>query len=74
MLAEDDEKKTLNYNERNCILYRKGEKVILNYLKETSAFVQELLKMSSKDAKVKVNTSPAEILETTGGYLKGVVL
>ena len=30
--------------------------------------------MSLKDAKVKVNTSSSEVLDTTGGYLKGVVL
>ena len=32
ILEKDDKEKTLTYNERNCILYRQGEKIILDFL------------------------------------------
>lgn len=32
ILEKDDKEKTLTYNERNCILYRHGEKIILDFL------------------------------------------
>ena len=33
LLEKDDTEKTLTYNQRNCILYRSGEKTILEFLK-----------------------------------------
>lgn len=35
ILKEDDENgNKLGFNKRNCVLYRKGEKVILHFLKD----------------------------------------
>lgn len=42
---------TLSFNERNCVLFRSGEKEILHFLIEFSDYVTELLNMSFKDAK-----------------------
>jgi len=56
ILEKDDQEQTLSYNERNCILYRQGEKIILHFLKTCSQRFVKLLGMSQKDAKKEVNS------------------
>jgi hypothetical protein len=41
----------LTFNEKNCIQYRKGEKEILHYLIDCAGKVNQLSKMTSKEAK-----------------------
>ena len=54
ILKKDDEDGgQLGFNKRNCVLYRKGEKVILHFLKDCADRVFKLIKMSQKDAKRK---------------------
>ena len=55
LLAKDEQEKCLTYNQRNCILFRSGEKKILHFLKEAAAIFARLTKMSLKDAVKEVN-------------------
>ena len=53
-LEEDMEilkREDLTFNERNCVLFRSGEKEILVFLMEMSDYVLKLLEMKFKDAK-----------------------
>ena len=53
-LEEDMEilkKEDLSFNERNCTLFRSGEKEILHFLIELADYVLNLLQMKFKDAK-----------------------
>ena len=53
-LEEDMEilrRDNLTFNERNCVLFRSGEKEILVFLIEMSDYVLKLLEMKFKDAK-----------------------
>ena len=36
LITEDKENNNLTVNERNCILYRKNEKIILHFLKDSA--------------------------------------
>jgi len=51
ILAEDDICKTLSFNERNCVLFRSGEKEILHFYIEFSEYMTSLLGMKFKEAK-----------------------
>lgn len=51
LLAEDDEKQTLSFNERNCVLFRQGEKEILHWFIEFVDFITSLMTLKFKDAK-----------------------
>lgn len=55
VLAKDDQEKCLTYNQRNCILFRSGEKKILHFLKDAAATFGRLTKMSLKEAVKEVN-------------------
>ena len=44
-------KEDLSFNERNCTLFRSGEKEILHFLIELADYVLNLLQMKFKDAK-----------------------
>lgn len=46
VLAKDDQEKCLTYNQRNCILFRSGEKKILHFLKDAATTFGRLTKMS----------------------------
>ena len=46
LLAKDDQEPSLGFNIRNCILYRKGEKDILHYLKDCCDKIQKCVKMT----------------------------
>jgi len=55
ILEKDDKEDSLGFNKRNCVLYRKGEKVILHFLKDCASRVYKLVQMSQKDAKKEIN-------------------
>ena len=56
MLAKDDKEGTLSRNKRNCILYRKSEKTVLLWLKETARRVEDMAKFTSgKEARWEIN-------------------
>ena len=48
---EDDQKHMLTINERNCVLFRMGEKEILRFLATCSDMMQTILKQTQKEAK-----------------------
>ena len=50
LLDKDERRNKLGIAKRNCILYRKGEKVILNYLIECAESAEIIVDMSSEDA------------------------
>ena len=50
LIAEDDQNNSLTRNQRNCILYRMGEKKILKYLISFAGTIQTILKSENKDA------------------------
>lgn len=51
ILAKDDETHSLSFNERNCVLFRAGEKEILHFYIEFTEYMGSLLGMKFKDAK-----------------------
>jgi histone-lysine N-methyltransferase SETD3 len=51
ILAKDDETHSLSFNERNCVLFRSGEKEILHFYIEFTEYMSSLLGMKFKDAK-----------------------
>ena len=55
ILDDDDANHNLTQNQRNCVLYRHGEKKILHFLIDTSQKIIPLLGMNFKDARKEVN-------------------
>ena len=55
------ERTDLSFNERNCTLFRSGEKEILIFLMELADFVLNLLEMKFKDAKKATQNLPAKM-------------
>ena len=51
----------LSFNERNCILFRSGEKEILIFMMEMADYVLDLLNMKFKDAKKQTQNLPAKM-------------
>ena len=71
-LEEDMEilqRDNLTFNERNCTLFRSGEKEILVFLIEMADYVLVLLEMKFKDAKKYTQTLPAK-MESCRDYLQ----
>jgi len=71
-LAEDYEllkQPDLTFNERNCTLFRSGEKEILVFLIEMADYVQNLLSMKFKDAKKHTQSLPAK-MDSCRDYLQ----
>jgi len=48
ILDKDQIEQHLSTNERNCIIHRKGEKVVLNFLKECADRLEEFSEMTMK--------------------------
>ena len=46
LIAQDDQQRMLTLNERNCVLFRMGEKAILRFLVTCSDMMQTILKLS----------------------------
>lgn len=49
----EEEDRELTFNERNCVLFRYGEKEILVFLTEFADYCLDLLSISFKEAKKK---------------------
>jgi hypothetical protein len=60
ILAEDDANPTLSFNQRNCVLFRQGEKEILHFYLEFSDFLTTLLGMKFKEAKKECQKLPQQ--------------
>ena len=56
ILAKDNAEHSLAQNKRNCVLYRKMDKEVLYFLKDSAQKVAELMTMTAKDAKKEVNS------------------
>ena len=65
LLKKDD----LTFNERNCYLFRSGEKEILIFLMEMADYVLNLLSMKFKDAKRHTQSLPAK-MDSCRDYLQ----
>uniref|UniRef100_A0A7S3N3N8 Rubisco LSMT substrate-binding domain-containing protein n=1 Tax=Strombidium inclinatum TaxID=197538 RepID=A0A7S3N3N8_9SPIT len=72
LLAEDDKESKLSYNERNCVLFRVGEKEILEFLVKSSKRMMMLGGLSQKEAKKEVNKY--DDFEGCMAYFKSVIL
>jgi hypothetical protein len=55
LLEKDEASQKLTSNERNCVLFRVGEKRILDFLLTSANRMIELSKMTQKEAKRVVN-------------------
>ena len=63
------ERDNLTFNERNCTLFRAGEKEILIFLIDMADYVLRVLEMKFKDAKKYTQTLPAK-MESCRDYLQ----
>ena len=77
LLAKEDrlenDKRTLTYNTRNCVLLRVGEKKILHYLVETATNLIELSKMNRKGA-IGAMMKKFNIFKPSMSYVKGTFI
>lgn len=55
---------SLTFNQRNCVLFRSGEKEILHFLIEFSDYVTQLLAMTFKEAKKTTQALPDKFYST----------
>ena len=65
----EEKERQLSFNERNCVLFRYGEKEILLFLMEFADYCLDLLNLTFKEAKKKTQNLP-EKFETTRDYLQ----
>ena len=72
LLEEDDKEKKYSYNERNCILFRQGEKIILRFLQIAGERFLKLLTMSQKEARKEVNSYKG--FEPCSDYFRQTIL
>ncbi len=63
------EREDLTFNERNCVLFRSGEKEILTFLIDMADYVLKLLEMKFKDAKKFTQNLPAN-MDSCRDYLQ----
>ena len=63
------ERDNLTFNERNCVLYRSGEKEIMLFMIELADYVLNVLEMKFKDAKKHTQTLPRK-MESCRDYLQ----
>ena len=72
LLTKDDAEKIFTSNERNCVLYRQGEKIILAFLETAADRFLKLLTMSQKEARKEVNSYKG--FEPCADYFRHTVL
>ncbi len=60
ILKKDDTEHNLTFNQRNCVLFRSGEKEILHFYIEFSDYITTLLGMKFKDAKKETQILPKQ--------------
>ena len=58
MIAKDEQEAFLTRNQRNCVLFRIGEKEIFRFLVTCSDMMQTVLKQNQKEAKATLLTFP----------------
>lgn len=58
ILAKDDVEQALTFNQRNCVLFRVGEKEILQFYSEFCDYMTSVLGMKFKDAKKETQQLP----------------
>jgi hypothetical protein len=63
----------MSFNERNCTLFRSGEKEILVFLIELADYVLNLLEMKFKDAKRSTQSLPLR-MDSCRDYLQNYVI
>lgn len=73
LLAEDDLKQNLSFNERNCVLFRKGEKEILHFYKDFSQYMLNLMSLKFKEAKKEAQQLPKEF-DSAREYIHHAIL
>lgn len=69
LLAQDDKQQFLSFNQRNCVLFRKGEKEILHWFIEFSSYCTRILSLKWKDAKKEAASLPKR-LESARDYIQ----
>ena len=62
----------LTLNNRNCVLFRMGEKEILVFMILTSEFIQEILTMKVQK-EIKVRLQQFKYYKAIDGYIKSVI-
>ena len=70
------EKEDLTFNQRNCLLFRSGEKEILHFFIDLGDYVLKLFSMSFRLAKKETQNLPAKF-DKNGGvrdYLHNIAL
>jgi hypothetical protein len=72
LLEKDEKEKVLTYNERNCVLFRSGEKKILNFLINSAEKILHLSGVSQKEAKKQMNNM--KDFDACSDYFKSVFL
>ena len=68
---DEAENNALGFQIRNCILYRKGEKVVLHFLKNCAKKAYSLCKMTQKEAKKEINQWKG--MEHCDAYFKNII-
>lgn len=73
MLKKDDAECFMSFNERNCVLFRAGEKEILHFYIEFADYMTSLLQMKWKDAKKETQQLPKQF-ETARDYIQQSIM
>ena len=56
LIDKDDTESMFTSNERNCVMYRLGEKIILMFLQTAAERFLKLYTMNQKDARKEINS------------------
>lgn len=67
-MEKDDVEHTLSFNQRNCVLFRQGEKEILQFYIEFSEYMNSLLGMKFKEARKEAQNLPKQF-ESARDYI-----
>lgn len=68
ILTRDDKERYLSFNQRNCVVFRKGEKEILLWFMHFATYTLALLSMKWKEAKKEAAYLPIS-LESARDYI-----
>lgn len=58
LLLDDEKKEVLSFNERNCVLFRSGEKEILHFYIELCDYSLAVFGMKFREAKLAMQVLP----------------
>lgn len=73
ILTKDDVEHTLTFNQRNCVLFRMGEKEILHFFIQFCEYMFSLVSMKFKDAKKETQSLPKQF-ESARDYIHKRIL